>query len=129
MIEPVDAPVLQVRERIMARSAWQLVLREYRLLLPGILPGRGVRARGLAVAVPALDRLAAVAPGRDATRIDDLAFDVKAVDQEVIARVLQVLEHRARVLAHEDRVRGVIVDAKLLPHPVPLADAVQGNPG
>src|SRR5262245_44203462 len=113
----------------MARGARQFVLGEHGLFLPGILSGRRVRARHVAVAVPALDRLATIAPCGDAARIDDLPLDVKAADQKVIAGVLQVLKYRAGILTHEDRVRRVIVNAELVPDPVPLADAVQGNPG
>ena len=36
MIEPVDGPVLQIRQRIVARRARQLVLAEHGLLLPGV---------------------------------------------------------------------------------------------
>ena len=49
--------------------------------------------------------------------------------EEVVAGVLQVLKDRARVLAHQDRVRRVVVDAELIADAVPLADAVQRDPG
>src|SRR5262249_17609225 len=114
MIQPVHRAILQVRERIVARSARQLVLTEDRLLLPGILLFGVIDARALPVPVAALHRLATVAPRRDTPGIDDLAFDVKAGDEKVVAGVFEVLKYRARVLTHENRVRGVIVDAELL---------------
>ena len=49
---------------------------------------------GLAVlAVAALHRLPAVAPLRHALGSDDLALHVEPADEEVVALVLQVLEH------------------------------------
>src|SRR5258708_40136511 len=77
MVQPVDRSILQIRERIMARSAGQLVLAKDSLLFPGIaLLGR-IGARPVPMPVPALHRLATVAPHRDAPRIDDLALDMK----------------------------------------------------
>ena len=45
MIEPVDGAVLQVRERIVARRAGQLVLAQHDLLLPGVHVIRRIRGR------------------------------------------------------------------------------------
>jgi hypothetical protein len=53
---------------------------------------------------------------------------VEAADQEAVALVLEVLKDRARVLAHQDGVRRVVVNAELVAHAVPLADAVERNP-
>ena len=78
--------------------------------------------------VAALHGLAAVTPGGNAAGVDDLAFDVEAADQEAVALVLQVLEQRARVLAHEDGVRRIVVDAELVADAVLLADAMQRDP-
>ena len=77
---------------------------------------------------PRCDGLAAVAPGGDALGVDDLTFDVHAGDEEPVALVGEELEHRARVLAHQDRVRRVVVDAELVADAVALADPVQGDP-
>ena len=51
-----------------------------------------------------------------------------AGDDEAVALVGEVLEHRPGVLAHQDRVRRVVVDAELVPHAVALTDLVQGDP-
>src|SRR6266699_4167597 len=119
MVQPVHRTVLKVRERIVPRGARQLVLAEHGLLLPrmALLAGCGAGLRPAPVAT--LHRLTPVAPGRDPARIDHLALDVKAGDQKVVAGVLQILEYRARVLPHEDGVRGVIVDAELVADAVP----------
>src|SRR5215204_5039780 len=53
---------------------------------------------------------------------------MKAADEERVAAVLEELEDRARILAHEDRVRGVVVDAELIGDAVLLADTVQRDP-
>src|SRR5205814_10650792 len=128
MVQPIYRSILQIRKRIMARSAGQLVFTEHGLLLPGVLLLGRIGARPLAMPVPTLHRLPTIAPRRDAARIDDLAFDMEAADQKVVAGVLQILEQGARVLSHQDRMRGVIVDAELIADPVPLTDAVQCNP-
>src|SRR5437660_4547332 len=128
MIEPIDRSILQIREWIMARSARQLVFAKHGLLLPGVLLLGRIGAWPVPMPVPALHRLATVAPDRDAPRIDDLALDMKAADQKVVACILQILEHGARVLSHQDGMRGVIVNAELIPDPVPLADSMQRNP-
>src|SRR5256885_387279 len=112
----------------MSGSAGQLVLPEPGLLLPGVLLLGRIGARPLAMPVPTLHRLPTIAPRRDAARIDDLAFDMEAADQKVVAGVLQILEHGARVLSHQDRMRGVVVDAELIADPVPFTDPVQCNP-
>src|SRR5512138_1958037 len=98
MVEPVDRPVLQVGEGVVTRRARQLVLAENHLLLPGIELIGGNRRGPAVLPVAALDGLPAVAPGRDAARVDDLALDVEAGDEEGVAGVAQVLEDRARVL-------------------------------
>ena len=56
-------------------------------------------------------------------------FDVHSSDEEPVALVLQELEHRSRVLTHQDRVRRVVVDAEHLADAVALADPVQRDPG
>ena len=112
----------------MARSARQLVFAKHGLLFPGILLLARIGARDVPMPIPALHRLPAIAPRRDAARIDDLTLDMEAADQKVVAGVLQILEHGARVLSHQDGMRGVIVNAELIPDPVPLADSMQRNP-
>src|SRR6202171_6800776 len=62
MVQPIYRSILQIRERIMARRAGQLVFAKDSLLLPGILLLNGIRARPVPVPVPALHRLATVAP-------------------------------------------------------------------
>ena len=52
----------------------------------------------------------------------NLTLHVKAIDQETVPLVLQVLEHGARILTHQNGVRGIVVDAKLIAYPVLLAD-------
>src|SRR5437762_1549152 len=128
MIHPIHRSILQIRKRIIARSARQLVLTKHGFLLPGVLLLGRIGARGVPVPVAALHRLPTIAPRRYSARIDDLALDMEAADQKVVAGVLQILEHRARVLSHQNRMRGVIVDAELLADPVPFADPVQCNP-
>src|SRR5262245_64065239 len=98
------------------------------LLLPGVqLIGRIVRRKALNH-VAALHSLPAVAPGRDAARVYDLAFDVEAADQEVVAFVFQILEERPRVLSHQNRVRRVVMNPELITDAVLLADAMDRNP-
>src|SRR5581483_926233 len=80
-------------------------------------------------AISALHGLSTVTPCSNPTRVDDLALHVKSVDQECVSLVLEVLKHRARVLSHEDRVRGVVMDAKLISDTMSLADAMQCDPG
>ena len=128
VIEPVDRAVLQVRERIVAGGAGKFVLAQHRLLLPGVGEIGRVR-RHLAVdPVAALHGLAAVPPPGDALGVDHLTLDVHAGDEEAVAGVLEVLEDRARVLTHEDRVRRVVVDAELVADAVALADLVERDP-
>src|SRR5579859_1056939 len=104
------------------------MLGKHGLFLPGVpLLGR-VRGRPVSMPVAALQGLAAIAPRGDAARIDDLALDMKAADQKMVAGVLQVLKYRARVLAHQDGMRGIVVDAELIADAMPLADAMQGDP-
>ena len=73
-------------------------------------------------------RLAAVAPCRDALRVDDLSLHVEAADEKAVAGVFQVLKDRSRVLPHQDRVRRVVVDAELIADAVLVTDAVQRDP-
>src|SRR6185503_20412584 len=106
----------------------ELVLGEHGLFLPGVRPVLR-RARQSSVdPVAATHRLAAVAPGRDAARVDDLTLHVEAADQERVAFILEVLEHRARVLPHENGVRRIVVDAELIADSMLLAEAMQRNP-
>src|SRR5690348_15650325 len=128
VIEPVDGPILQIRERIVLRRPRQLVLGKDRLLLPRVQLIRRIRGRLVAGPIAALDRLAAVAPRADALGVDDLALHVEAADQEVVAGVLQVLEDRSSVLSHEDGVGRIVVDAEVVPEAVLLADAMQRDP-
>ena len=122
MIEPVNAAVLQIRQRIVSRGAWQFVLGQHDLFLPRVhLIGGPVRRLAIDP-VTAPHRLAAVAPRGDALRIDHLALHVKAADEEAVAFVLQVLKDRARVLPHQDGVRRVVVNAELVADAVLLAD-------
>src|SRR5262249_24911846 len=88
-----------------------------------------LRRRLAADPVPALHCLAAVAPGGHTLGIDHLTLHVEAADQEPITGILQVLEYRPRVLAHEDRVRRIVVDAELVTDAMLLADPVEDNPG
>jgi hypothetical protein len=128
VVQPVHGAVLQVGERVVPGRAGQLVLAQHGLLLPRVGEVRRVARDLLAVPVAALQRLAAVAPGRDAARVDDLSLDVHAGDEEGVPLVLEVLEHRAGVLAHQDRVRRVVVDAELVADAVALGDLVQRDP-
>src|SRR5438046_1564484 len=79
-------------------------------------------------AITPLHRLPAGSPGGPALRVDDLPLHVEAADEEVVALVLQILKDRPRVLAHQDRVRWIVVDAELVADAVLLADPVQGDP-
>ena len=78
--------------------------------------------------VAALHGLAAVPPAGDALGVDHLTLHVHAGDEEAVAGVLEVLEDRAGVLTHEDRVRRVVVDAELIADAVALADLVERDP-
>jgi hypothetical protein len=53
---------------------------------------------------------------------------VEPADEEVVALVLQELEDVARVLAHQDRVGRVVVDAELVADLVLLRDAMEADP-
>ena len=53
---------------------------------------------------------------------------MKPGDQERVAGIFQVLKDGACVLAHQDRVRWVVVNPELVADAVPLADAVQRDP-
>src|SRR5882724_6447560 len=104
------------------------MLRQYRLLLPGVASSRGICGRLVANAISAQHGLAAVTPGRNSSGVDDLALHVKSTDEEGIAFVLEVLKDRASVLPHEDCVGRVVVDSELVCDAVSLADAVQSYP-
>src|SRR6266550_1084376 len=54
---------------------------------------------------------------------------MKSANEKVVTSVFQILKDRARVLAHQDRMRRIVVNAKLIPDPRPIADPVQRNPG
>src|SRR5215471_6619856 len=128
MVEPVDSAVLQVAQRIVPCRAGQLVLTQDDLFFPRVKM-IGSLGRRLAIdPVPALHGLAPVAPSRDAFRIHDLPLYVKATDQVVVAFVLQVLEDRARVLAHQDGVGRIVMDTEIVAHTVLLADSGQCDP-
>ena len=79
--------------------------------------------------VTALHRLAAVAPARQAFGVNHLAFDVEAGDEKAVAGILQILKNRARILPHEYRVRGIVVNSKLVSDAVSFADPMKRNPG
>src|SRR5262249_60212296 len=98
------------------------------LFFPGFHLISRISRRTAFAHVAALHGLPAVAPGRDAPRVYDLAFDVEAADQEVVAFVSQILEERPRVLSHQDRVRGVVMNPELIADAVFFADAVERDP-
>ena len=129
MIEPVDRPILEIGERVVSCGARQLVFRKHHLLLPRVELIGGVCGGPAVFPVTPFNRLPAVAPGGHATRIDHLTLHVKARDQKVVAGVFQVLKHRTGILSHQDRMRRVVVNAKLIPDPVLFADPVQRDPG
>src|ERR1700687_2568824 len=105
------------------------MLAVHSLLQPGLRLVRRI-LRGFTIyPVAPLDRLAAVAPGTNALSVDDLSLDMKSADEKVVTGVLQVLKDRARVLAHQDRMRRVVVNAELITDSCPFADPVQGDPG
>ncbi len=79
--------------------------------------------------IAALHRLTSISPGGHSARIDDLSFDMESRNQERVALIFQVLKERPRVLAHQDGVRRVVMDAELLTHTVAFADPVQRDPG
>src|SRR5215467_10144624 len=54
---------------------------------------------------------------------------MKSTDEEVVARVFQILKQGSGVLPHQNRMRWVIVDSELIPNSGLLADTVKGNPG
>src|ERR1700684_1294774 len=100
VVQPVDAAVLQIRQRIVTGWAGELVFCEHGLFLPGIDPIRWI-SRGLAAnPIAALHRLSSISPRGDTAGVDDLSLDVEAVDEERITLVLQVLKDRAAVLTH-----------------------------
>src|SRR6266404_5839119 len=104
------------------------MLRQYRLLLPGVCAIRGICGRFVTNAIATQHGLAAVTPSRNSSGVDDLTLHVKTTDEEAIAFVLEVLKDRAGVLPHEDRVGRVVVDSELVCDTVSLADAVQSYP-
>src|SRR5262245_19362161 len=128
MIEPVDAPVLKISQRVMSRGAGQLVLAEHGLLFPGIDLVRGLFGWPPVDPVTAFDRRSAVASGRNPLRSDDLSLHVETVDQETVALIFQVLKQRAGVLPHQYRVRGIIMNSQLIADAVSLADSMERDP-
>ena len=54
---------------------------------------------------------------------------MKARDQEWVAFIAQHLKDRTCVLSHQNGMGRVVVDAELIADAVPLADAVERNPG
>src|SRR5262249_23622446 len=92
MVEPVHRAILQVCQWVVPRSSRQFVLGQHGLLEPGFRLICGI-VRGLtARPVAALHRLAPVAPARDSSAIDNLAFHMKPADQEIVAGVFQILK-------------------------------------
>src|SRR6267378_99532 len=105
------------------------MLAENSLLQPGIRLVRWI-LRGFTVyPVAPLDSLAAVAPGSNPLSLDDLSFYMKAANEKVVTGVLQILKDRARVLAHQDRMRRIVVNTKLIADSRPIAEPVERNPG
>src|SRR5215471_881371 len=105
------------------------MLAEHSLLQPGFPLVRRTFRWFTVYPVTPLDRLTAVAPGRNALSLDDLSFDMKSANEKVVTSVFQVLKDRARVLTHQDCMRRIVVNAELTANSRPFADAVQGNPG
>src|SRR6266498_1967205 len=124
MVQPIDGAVLQISERIVFRGARQFMLAEYRLLKPGIGSIPRISRRLANNPVAALNRLATITPGGSPSGVDHLTFNMKTPDEKIVSCVLQILEHRPRILAHQNRVRWIIVDAKLITDSMPLTDAV-----
>src|ERR1700689_3698945 len=112
----------------MASCAWKLVLSEHGLLFHRLDLISRIRRRPAAAPVAPAHRLAAVAPRRNAARIDYLPLNVEPIDQEGITFILQILEDRSTVLTHEYGVRGIVVNTELCAHAVSLTDSVQSNP-
>src|SRR5262245_35475341 len=108
--------------------AGKLMFAQHDLLLPGVQLISRIVGRKALDHVAALHSLPAVAPGRDAARVYDLAFDVEAADQEVVAFVFQILEERPRVLSHQNRVRRVVMNPELITDAVFFADSVESDP-
>src|SRR5262249_56796134 len=73
-------------------------------------------------------RLSTVSPGRDSLGIDDLTLNVESANEKTVALVLKVLKDGASVLAHENRMRGIVVNSKLIADPVLLANTMQRDP-
>ena len=128
VVEPVDAAILQVGQGIMPRRAGQLMLTDRDLLLPSVEVIDGIGRRLAANAVAPLHRLTAVTPGTHSLGVEHLPLHVEAANQEGIALILEVLENRARVLPHQNRMGGVVVDTKLIADAMTLADAMKGDP-
>src|ERR1700761_8305946 len=99
------------------------MLRQHRLLLPGVPSVRGIYGRLIPNTISTQHRLAAVTPGRHPATVDDLPFHVNPADQKGVALVLQILKDGSSVLPHENRVRGVVVDSELVADAMALADA------
>src|SRR4029078_149733 len=115
-------------ERIVAARAGESVLAQHRLLLPRVAEICGVRRDLTVDPIAALYGLAAVPPTGDALGVDALPLEVHSGNEKRVAGVLQVLEDRAGVLPHQDRVRRVVVDAELVADAVGFGDLLQRDP-
>src|SRR5215831_11305335 len=128
VIKPIDRPILQISQRIVACRTGQFVFAKHDLFLPGMELVLWPFRRFVADPVAAFQRLSAVSPGCDSLGIDDLTLNVESANEKTIALVFQVLKDGASVLAHENRVRGIVVNSKLIADPVLLANAMQRDP-
>src|SRR5262245_52767775 len=129
VIKPIDRPILQICQRIMAGCSRQFVFAKHDLLLPRIELVVRVLRGFAADPVAAPQRLTAVSPSRDSLRIDNLSLHVESANEKTVALVFQVLKDGARVLAYENRVRWIVMNSKLIPDAVLLANAMQRDPG
>src|SRR5258705_11912483 len=100
------------------------MLAEHCLLSPGLSLFRWI-LRGFAInPVSASFGLDAISPGRNALGLYYLSFDMKSANQKAVTSILEILKDRARVLAHQDCMRGIVVDAELISDARPFADPV-----
>src|SRR5258705_6989178 len=100
------------------------MLAEHCLLSPGLSLFRWI-LRGFAInPVSASYCLAAISPGRNALGLYYLSFDMKSAYKKVVTGIFQILKDRARVLAHEDCMRRIVVDTELISDARPFADPV-----
>src|SRR5262249_41128579 len=105
------------------------VFAKHDLFLPGIeLVVRFFR-RFAADPVAAFQCLSAVAPGRDSLRIDYLSLHVESANEKTVVLIFQVMKDGPRVLAHQNRVRWIVMNSKLIAHTVLLANAMKRDPG